>query len=224
MTRRIITACAVVTVLLALLIVEEWRGADTSFPVLPSEAPMLIRSPQDDPQASVAEQARHRSAWLQLALARPVFEPSRRPPSGQATTRSAPTLPRLSGVWVTQEEREVFFAGPDGKSVVLHEGGSIDGYMVQNIEPGQATVTGPDGLHVLHPSFDPNPQTNATVSAASGAGVRPFGVSGLFASPAPPPTPVPAQDLSVGSAANIAASFRGRMQPPPPGNGIPGAR
>jgi len=155
-------------------------------------------------QALLAERERQRTEWLKISLARPLFEPSRRPPkTSELSAGSAPKLPRLSGVMITPEERIVIFAGPDGKSVILHEGGSIYGYTVQKITPGQATVTGPDGRQVIHPSFDPNPQANANVSAVSGAQPRPLGVAGLFASPPPSPATVSAQDQSVGSPASV---------------------
>jgi hypothetical protein len=166
-----------------------------------------------DPQASASEQAQHRGAWLQVVLARPLFEPSRRPPAeGPGVTAAAPGLPRLAGVMVTATGRQAIFAGSGDKPVILGEGARLGGFTVQSIAAGQVTVTGPNGPQVLHPSFDPNPQTSMLASAP-----RPFGGAGLFSSPPPPPISTPLPGEPVGEA-NLANNLRGRMQTPIAGN------
>jgi len=203
--RIILAACGVCIVSLNLIIIGEWRSAETIPPASPppqAEASPSLKSPPDY-QHAAAEQAQKREAWSKLVLARPLFEPSRRPPAAsRVSTSSTLNTPRLSGIMVTPEGREVIFVGSDGKSVILHEGGSIDGYTVQTITPDQAAVTGPDGLHVVYPSLDPNLQMKANVSAVGSAQSRLFGVSGLFASPPPALSAVSAPDQSVGSPAS----------------------
>ncbi len=171
-------------------------------PPPPTAASPSLKSPPDYQQAA-AEQARKREAWLKLTIARPLFEQSRRPPAENRVSASLTlNMPRLSGIVVNPEGGEVIFVGRDGKSVILHEGGSVDGYTVQTITADQATVTGPEGLHVVHPSFDPNLQTKPNVSTVAGTQPRMFGISGLFASPPPAPATVSPQDQSVGSPAS----------------------
>jgi hypothetical protein len=115
--------------------------------------------PKADPPAALAAlQADQLQGWLQTTLARPLFEPGRRPPPGAAPTRvtTAPRLPRLAGVLITPDRRQVIFAGGDGKPIIVGEGATIDGFVVQTITAGQVTVLGPEGAQVLRPSFDPD--------------------------------------------------------------------
>jgi hypothetical protein len=89
-------------------------------------------------------------------LGRPIFTPSRRPEAPGAAG-AAGGLARLSGVTVSPFGKSAIFAGgPGGKPIVIEEGARIGGYVVGTIEAGAVTVIGPDGLQVLHPSFDPN--------------------------------------------------------------------
>jgi general secretion pathway protein N len=90
-------------------------------------------------------------AWVTTILARPLFEPDRRPPS----PRSVPVeveLPRLIGVMVSPASRVAIFAGATGgKPLVVAEGGQVGGHVVQSIRPGEATLAGPRGQRILHP-------------------------------------------------------------------------
>jgi len=56
----------------------------------------------------------------------------------------------------------IFAEGATGKSIALAEGDRIGIYIVQSIIAGRATVLGPDGLQVLHPTFDVNRNDRAT--------------------------------------------------------------
>jgi general secretion pathway protein N len=103
-------------------------------------------SPAADPPA-----ANPVDAWFATILARPLFEPDRRPP----TVRSPPAeveVPRLIGVMVSPTSRVAIFAGASGgKPLVVAEGGQVGGHVVQSIQPGEATLAGPRGQRTLHP-------------------------------------------------------------------------
>lgn len=107
--------------------------------------------------------------WAEIALARPLFSPGRRPPAvthGAAPAAEAPpALPRVAGVMVTPAGRRVIFSAKDAKPVVVGEGGRVGAFTVQSIRAGQVTVEGPGGVRVLGPSFDPE----APVPAPAGA-------------------------------------------------------
>ena len=56
------------------------------------------------------------------------------------------------------------------RHVGLSEGDQVEAYVVQSILPGEATLLGPDGRHVLRPAFqskEPAPR------ASAGAGPNP---------------------------------------------------
>lgn len=121
---------------------------------------------------------RHRREWVEAVLARPLFSPDRRPAArGAVATGAAPArLPRLSGILLDGARRSVIFAAGDGgRPVVVAEGGELNGFRVQSIEAGQVTIVGPDGPHVVRPSFDPRPAGGAT----PGLPVSPGGIPGL---------------------------------------------
>jgi hypothetical protein len=96
-------------------------------------------------------------ALVDTILARPLFQASRRPPAVSATpVAGRPAgLPRLTGVMSSSKGKRLIFApGPDGKPVVVAEGGHIGPYQVKSIGAGSAEVLGPEGLKTLRPAFD----------------------------------------------------------------------
>ncbi len=64
-------------------------------------------------------------------------------------------LPRLTGLVVVEQRRWVIFAGPDGKSVVLGEGGRLGPFTVVAVRADRVELAGPPGIRTLHPSGDP---------------------------------------------------------------------
>ena len=116
--------------------------------------------------------------WVATILARPLFEPSRRPPAVEAAAGGAiAVLPRVTGVLVGPTGRSVIFAGSgNGRPLVAREGTRVGPFTVQSIDIGAVTILGPDGPRVLHPSFDTAAGTTAGSPAA--------------AAPAPPVAPV----------------------------------
>lgn len=95
-------------------------------------------------------------------LARPLFDPHRRPPAlGEGATGEG--LPRLAGILVGSFGRSAIFANPTGgRPLVVAEGGRIDVYIVQSIRPGEAIVLGPAGRRVLRPAFEPDTASTHT--------------------------------------------------------------
>jgi general secretion pathway protein N len=221
----------VVAVAFGGLIVQEM--ADDTAPAPPPTTVPAPLQPARSPQIAASERAAQRQAWVQTALARPLFEPSRRPPvAGETAPTPAAVLPRLSGVLVSAAGRQVIFAGSDGKPAVLSEGGKLDGFTVQSISIGEVTMLGPDGVHVLRPSFDPNrqpatspnPQVSAfrpglTLPGAPGG----FASPGLFGSPGPP-NASPFGNLNIPLQPQVANNFDGRLRAPQIGNAAPGAQ
>lgn len=113
-----------------------------------------------------------RQAWVDTALARPLFFPDRRPAADAAPRAAAPSLPRLTGILLYGPNRRVIFAGVEGgRARVVAEGGEVDGYRLQTIEAGGVTLTGRDGSHTIRPAFDksrPAPAVSAPGTAANG--------------------------------------------------------
>ena len=94
------------------------------------------------------------SGWVAAVLARPLFEPRRRPPVIADGTPLQP-LPRLAGVVVGPFGKRALFVGADGGNPHwVKEGDAIDSYVVQSIMSGQAILLGPGGQRVLRPTFD----------------------------------------------------------------------
>ena len=98
----------------------------------------------------------HLREWAAEALARPIFNPGRRPDSVAAVAgTAAPGLPRLTGVMIGPfGKRAIFDTGADGKPVTITEGDKIGGYMLRRIENDRVTVVGPSGTQDLRPAFN----------------------------------------------------------------------
>jgi hypothetical protein len=108
---------------------------------------------QSAPTETASDQARR---WETAILARPLFNPDRRPiAQAMAGSGEAAGLPRLSGIMITPVGRHAIFTSMSGgKPVVVTEGGSVGGYLVEAISPGNVVLAGSDGRHNLRPTFD----------------------------------------------------------------------
>jgi hypothetical protein len=214
---------------LCMIILAELRDQDALHTLLAPTEPDLPRPPVLRSQALARQPAELRQDWLQTVLARPLFEPTRRPVSTgtQPGPAAVPALPRLAGVLVSQAGREVIFADSDGKPTILREGASISGFKVLSISAGQVTVQGPNGQLVLRPSFDENRQPSTDTGAFRTP--APFAASSLFGAPppggpAPPNATVPPQppSWSLHVPPAIADLLRGRPNQPRAINAAPG--
>ncbi len=76
-------------------------------------------------------------------------------------------LPRLTGTLVGPSERSAIFAAAGRDPIVVHEGGRIDAYTVTSIEAGQVRLRGPDGMRILHPTFQSGVDNTTRVSVPS---------------------------------------------------------
>jgi hypothetical protein len=141
---------------------------------------VIIQSvPDDDPahptgaaggrisvqQASPDDAASQIQRWVATSLARPLFVPARR---DVAQTVGAATktivLPRLSGILITADDSRAIFAAAGGKPEVVTKGGRVGSYLVQSISLGEVVLIGPDGPHVLRPTFNQAPLTGTNAS------------------------------------------------------------
>jgi hypothetical protein len=156
--RRGLAASALTAAALSGLIVIELQDPTPDLAPHPMRRHDIVAAPAPAPKRPATQ----RTKQVDAILARPLFNPDRRPtpppPPGPAAAASVNGLPRLAGVLVSSYGRSAIFApASGGKPVTAAEGARIGTYTVQSIEVGQVTVQGPDGvLQVLHPSFDPN--------------------------------------------------------------------
>ena len=92
--------------------------------------------------------------WTRSILARPLFSPSRRPPS---VTVSGPERPRLAGIILGPGDKKAIFAGSGtARGVVAAIGQQAGAWRVLAIDASGVRVMGPDGVRLLHPSRDPS--------------------------------------------------------------------
>ncbi len=92
--------------------------------------------------------------WTRMILARPLFSPSRRPPS---VAVSGPERPRLAGIILGPSGRRAIFAGNGtARGVVAGVGQNAGAWHVLAIDQSGVRVMGPDGQRLLRPSRDPS--------------------------------------------------------------------
>lgn len=151
---------------------------------------------------------------LARSLARPLFNPDRRPTPeiGRAGGALSPEMPRLTGILVTANGRHAIFASGD-RSIVVGEGESIGGFRVTGISGEQIAVEGPQGPRILRPSFVP------AGAEGTGRGGSAAGTEAAFnANPAPS-----GLDILRNAARQAAAPRPGSALPAPaPGAGQTG--
>jgi hypothetical protein len=112
------------------------------------------------------------------ALARPLFNPGRRPAqrAGGAVVSAAggPVLPRLAGIIIDPAGGVAIFAPAVAgeKPLAVPVGGTLSAWTVVAIAPREVRVRGPEGESTLHVAFE------------VAAGSAPGGLASAIASPA----------------------------------------
>lgn len=129
---------------------------DNRAPDQPSGSPARVSAA--DSQAAVArpEAPIRANSWFKEVLARPLFNPDRRPVVAGAQALRG--LPRLTGIIVTGSRQVALFAPPSGGHATVAEAGAHVGpYEVRAIADNGVTIIGPEGTMVLRPTFDTAP-------------------------------------------------------------------
>lgn len=190
-------------ILVIVLLGEIWYGpAETAATVAAAEPAPPAQMPQ-----SVQAAADQGDQSVDILLARPLFDPERKPEgapgSAKAAAAAAGEPPRLAGIVLLPGIKTAIFqpAGKDEKPIVAGEGGDVAGWKVLSIDDGAVGVAGPHGTRTLSPQFDPN----AAPSAVPPAGAPAKTVAA--ASPSAPP---------VQAATSSTDKRPARRTPPPP--------
>ena len=141
---------------------------------------------------------------LAVALARPLFSSTRRPPQAAApdsTTNSDLADMRLTGIVTEPDHHVAIFAVNGAKPLRVTEGEAVSGWRVESITPHEVSLSGPGGTKTLEPKLDANlvqqppPQPPAANPGAPGARgpARPAPAAALPARPPGIPPRLPVQ-------------------------------
>ncbi|MCB8883162.1 hypothetical protein ACELLULO517_23135 [Acidisoma cellulosilytica] len=91
--------------------------------------------------------------WIEISLARPLFEPDRRPPAAAAGVVSN-DMPRLTGIIITPTARSaIFVAAAGGRAIVVMQGARINDFVVRSIDEDKVTLVTSTGIRIVRPSF-----------------------------------------------------------------------
>lgn len=96
------------------------------------------------------------SVPVDTMLQRPLFTAGRAPFRAERARPAEPaSLPRLTGLIVTEIRREAIFAAASGqKPLVVHEGDRLGTLTVTAIDARRVELTGPLGTQTVHPAAD----------------------------------------------------------------------
>ena len=167
-------------------------------------APNEIPRRTEAPSAVRRQPSTRLEELLAMALARPLFSSTRRPPQSAANDSDASSDLadiRLTGIVTEPYHRVAIFAVKGAKPLRLTEGEAVSGWQVESITPREVSLSGPGGTKTLEPKLDPNLVQPAAPTVAANPAAR---------SPTPPPTANPAARLPVQPAPAAVA-------PPTPG-------
>ena len=93
---------------------------------------------------------------FQAILERPIFSPSRRPPSVELPATTGDVAFVLKGILIDEDERTALFRSKrSDKLVRLGEGDKIEGWTLVRIEADQVVLASGEIEKVLQPTFDP---------------------------------------------------------------------
>jgi len=137
----------------ALVLLELQPAAtDTAAPSEVSRRPDTTSTVHREPSTRLDE-------LLAVALARPLFSSTRRPPAAvnDSATNSDLGDMRLTGI-VTEPEHHLAIFAVNGatKPLRLTEGEAVSGWRIENITPHEVSLSGPGGTKTLEPKLDPN--------------------------------------------------------------------
>ena len=96
---------------------------------------------------------------LAVALARPLFSSTRRPPQAAApdsATDSDLADMRLTGIVTEPDHHVAIFAVNGAKPLRVTEGEAVSGWRIESITPREVSLSGPSGTKTLEPKLDPN--------------------------------------------------------------------
>jgi hypothetical protein len=144
---------------LALLLGVEWLLLPGPHVISPYKMPQIPAAQSSSEVDSAVAQ------WGDTSLARPLFQPDRRPVI-TADANQSTSLPRLSAILIVGGARAAVFAADGQKPQVVSTGGTIAGYRLERIAPDSVELFGPDGDLTVHPQF-------ITTAPASGANNAP---------------------------------------------------
>ncbi|WP_284948111.1 hypothetical protein [Acidisoma cladoniae] len=175
MTSLVLPVLGVIAAVLAVTIVMEVKGSHR-----PVEVPPIAASIGIPKGARVADfdETEDWPKWVGTSLARPLFEPDRRPPA-VAVGAVSHQMPRLAGIIVTPTARSAIFVdGASGRPIIVMQGSRLSDFVVRSIDAETVTIVTADGVRVLHPRF-------ATTKLTTQSGNS--GLPSAYGSPAFPP-------------------------------------
>ena len=157
-------------------------------------------SRQPDTTSTVHRQPSTRlDELLAVALARPLFSSTRRPPQTAATDNTSSDLAdmRLTGIVTEPDHHVAIFAVNGAKPLRVSEGEAVSGWRIESITPHEVSLSGPGGTKTLEPKLDPNlvQQPPPQPPAANPAGRPPAQPPAANTAARPPAQPAPGINL-----------------------------
>jgi general secretion pathway protein N len=130
---------------LTLLLAVEW--------MLPGAAPQHIAPAIPEAGPDVGTDAAV-GQWAATILARPIFNPDRRPAALADSSDAAEPLPRLTAIIIVAGVSRAVFSTPGAKPILVGQGGAVGGYQLKEIKTDSVSLLGPDGgMTTLRPQY-----------------------------------------------------------------------
>ena len=163
-------------------------------------APNEISRRAETPSAVRRQPSTRLDELLSMALARPLFSSTRRPPqsaTSDSVTNSDLADMRLTGIVTEPEHHVAIFAVNGAKPLRLTEGEAVSGWRIESITPHEVSLSGPGGTKTLEPKLDPNlvQQPPPQPPAANPAGRPPAQPPAANTAARPPAQPAPGINL-----------------------------
>ena len=124
--------------MLTLLLAVEW--------MLPGAPPQHIAPAIPEAGPDVGTDAAV-GQWADTILARPIFNPDRRPVAlaDSSGSDAAEPTPHLTGIIIVGGVSRAVFSTPGAKPVLVGPGGAVGGYQLKEIKARSVSLLGPDG-------------------------------------------------------------------------------
>jgi hypothetical protein len=204
----------------ALLIGQLYGEADSDV-----SAPPVAAAPKANVRATPRLQRAAPDELVSAVLARPLFNPTRRPPETVQTASSGLADKRLAGIVIEPDRRLAIFAVTGAKPITVGEGDTVDTWRIETITASEILLVGPNGSRTLQPMPDPA-AAQARAARGNPATPAPAQPQAPASSAAPPAQAAPAQSPRAGrppaSAGRAGAppAVPGGAAPNPTGSGV----